>query len=80
MPGDRLSNSVYHYDVKDRMFERGADYEARRKEALLHKEQGMPGKKGVMERESIKTQLENAAKESVTQPFRHIPAKQQVLS
>ena len=80
MPGDRLSNSVYHYDVNDRMFERGADYEARQKEDLLHKEQGMPVKKGVMERESIKTQLENAAKESVTQPFRHIPAKQQVLS
>ena len=80
MPEDRLSNSVYHYDINARIFERGADFEARQKEAMLHGVQSVPAGKGVMERESIKSQLEDAAKESKAQPVRHIPVKQQMLS
>ena len=79
MPADRLSDSVYHFDVKAKLFERGSDFEARQNERAHPNEKVSKMKKGYMERESITDQLERAARECEMQPLHKTPARQQML-
>lgn len=48
-PEDRLTDSVYHYDAKDRIFEKAASYDERQQAKKAEKENGHD-KKSIMEK------------------------------
>lgn len=49
-PKDRLSNSVYHYDSKNQVFEKADKYEERKQESLSGKRQDLGKKQSLMEK------------------------------
>lgn len=56
-PADRLSDSVYHYDAKERLFEKGDRFEERQKEKKAEKSRPK-------EKESLMQKLDAKKKEA----------------
>ena len=81
-PQDKLSDTLYHYDVKDNLLERASVFERRMQEKAMERsaERPVPAKNVTIERESIKVRLESAAKESAAQPLKKAPGKEQLLN
>nr|MCR5776075.1 DUF5688 family protein [Lachnospiraceae bacterium] len=63
-PEDRLTNSVYHYDSKEKIFERGEKFEARQRE-MAHPEK----------KKSVLAELKAAKEEIASRPKKEVVDK-----